>query len=243
MTLLFVSFIAGVLTTLAPCILPLLPVIIGSSVSEGENKRRPLVIIFSLVVSIVLFTLLLKYSTALVMVSQSTWSLISGGILVLVALTYVFPELWSKIPGISALNRRSNEALATGYGKKSVTGDIVIGAALGPVFSSCSPTYFVILATILPRSLGEGIIHLFAYALGLGIMLLLISLLGQRIIGKLGWATNPKGWFKRGIGILFLLVGVFIMTGSDKALQTYLLEKGLFDITKIETRIVEGLEQ
>lgn len=242
MALLFVAFIAGVLTTLAPCILPLLPVIIGSSVSEGENKRKPFIIITSLVVSIVLFTLLLKYSSALIDISQNTWSYVSGGILILVALTYIFPNAWAKLPFVGKLNQKSNEALAKGFGKENMTGDIIIGAALGPVFSSCSPTYFVILATVLPRSLSEGIVYLTVYALGLGIMLLLIALLGQRLINRLGWAVNPTGWFKKGIGILFLLVGIFVATGLDKQVQTYLLEKGYFDVTQVETKILEGLE-
>lgn len=58
MELLLLSFVAGVVTVLAPCVLPLLPIIIGSGVSE--NRLRPVVIIASFALSVIGITLLLK---------------------------------------------------------------------------------------------------------------------------------------------------------------------------------------
>ncbi|MCC7436259.1 sulfite exporter TauE/SafE family protein, partial [Candidatus Nomurabacteria bacterium] len=219
MAFLFLSFIAGVLTVLAPCILPLLPVVIGGAVSEGENRRKSGTIIISLVVSIVLFTLLLKFSTAFVAIPPIVWKIISGGILILFGLTMVFPGLWEKLPFTSKLSTSSNKLLGKGFLKKGTGGDILIGAALGPVFSSCSPTYFVILATVLPVSFTRGLLYLFVYALGLGLMLFLISRLGQRFTNRLTNISDPKSKFKIGLGILFVLVGIFVLSGLDKKLQ------------------------
>ena len=53
----------------------------------------------------------------------------------------------------------------------------MVGLSLGPVFSSCSPTYAIILAVILPASFLTGLLNLFAYVLGLSIALLVIALL------------------------------------------------------------------
>lgn len=242
MTFLLLSFIAGVLTVLAPCILPLLPVIIGGSISDGANKRKSYGIIGSLIVSIVVFTLILKWSTAFVTVPPEVWQYISGGILVFVALTMIFPGLWERLPFVQTLGISSNKMLGAGYQKKSLWGDIIIGAALGPVFSSCSPTYFVILATVLPQSFGKGLVDLIAYAVGLGFVLLLISLLGQRITEKLGAVTDPRGWLKRGVGIVFLLIGVFVISGLDKKIQTNLINSGVFDITQVEQTLLQKNE-
>ncbi len=242
MAFLFISFIAGILTVLAPCILPLLPVIIGGSVSDGENKHKSSTIIISLIVSIVLFTLLLKWSTAFVSIPPIVWKGISGGILIIFGLISVFPGLWEKIPFVSKLSVGSNKLMGKGFLKKGTGGDILIGAALGPVFSSCSPTYFVILATVLPASFGKGLLYLFVYALGLGLMLFLVARLGQRFTSRLTNVSDPNGWFKRGLGILFVLVGIFIISGLDKKLQTAVVDGGLFDITKIETMISERLK-
>lgn len=118
-----------------------------------------------------------------------------------------------------------------------------MGAALGPVFSSCSPTYFVILATVLPASFAFGILALFFYGLGLGLVLLLISVLGQRVVEKLGVVANPHGWFKRGVGILFLIIGLLVFTGVDKKIESHLLEQGFYsDLSGIEINLLQKLE-
>ncbi len=242
MLLLLVSFLSGALTVLAPCILPVLPIIIGGSV-QGGQKRNPYLITGSLAIAIVLFTLALKFSTAFINIPQSVWSGISGGILIIFGLISVFPRAWDALNVKLGLGNRSEQILATSREKKTRFGDILIGLSLGPVFSSCSPTYFLILATVLPRSLATGIVYLIAYALGLALVLLLISLLGQRFIQKARWAANPNGWFKRGLGILFILVGIFILTGADKRLQTFLLEKGYFNITNLEQSILQSTDK
>ncbi len=238
MGFLLISFLAGVLTILAPCILPVLPVIIGGSIGDHE-RRSPLLITASLAVSVVLFTLVLKVSTAFIDIPASVWSVISGGIILGFGLTSLFPVLWEKTSIRFNLGGKSNTLIEKSNAKKNHWGDILLGAALGPVFSSCSPTYFLILATVLPKNFAEGFIDLIAYAIGLSLALLLIASLGQRLVKRIRFAADPHGWFKRGLGLLFVIVGIFIITGGDKKLQTCLLQSGYFDITKLETRLLK----
>ncbi len=239
MILLLISFIAGVLSVLAPCVLPLLPVIVGQSVTGERSPRRAIVIVVSLGLSIVLFTLLLKASTVFINVPPSFWLWFSGGILITFGIVMMFPRLWDSLGIVALVNRSSNQLLATGYQKNSFWGDVIMGAALGPVFSSCSPTYFVVLATVLPASFAMGLLDLIAYAIGLSGFLLIIALLGQRLVDKLGVTIEPTGWFRRAIGILFVAVGVAILTGFEKKAEIWLLDHG-FDITKIEQRLLEA---
>lgn len=228
MELLIVSFVGGVLTVLAPCILPVLPIVIGGAARDERDVTKPFVIIASLMASIVLFTLLLKASTSLLGIPPYIWQFISGGIIILFGVTLVFPGLWERIIG-PGLNATSNKWLYSASGRKGVGGDILIGAALGPVFSSCSPTYALILATVLPASFALGVTYLIAYAAGLGAVLLLIALLGQKIVTWLKPASNPRGWFKRSLGILFMIVGLAVLFGFDKDFQVFVLDKGLYD--------------
>ncbi len=247
MILLIISFLAGILTILAPCTLPLLPIIIGSSVAEGgeskHNLRKAFVIAVSLGASVVLFTLILKATTFLVDIPAGIWSLISGIIILIFGLISLFPTIWEGIPFVGRLNRGSNKLLAVGYQKQSFTGDIIIGASLGPVFSTCSPTYFVILATVLPQAFFLGFIYLLAYAVGLAGVLLLIAYLGQKIVGKLGGVSDTHGWFKKTLGALFVIIGLLVIFGVDKKLETKLLKSGLGDITKIEQKLLQFNEK
>jgi thiol-disulfide isomerase/thioredoxin len=147
--------------------------------------------------------------------------------------------VWEKISVKFNLGGRSNKLLSKTVQKKTYWGEVLMGAALGPVFSSCSPTYFVILATVLPQSFGVGLVYLVVYALGLSLVLLLISFLGQKFVKHVGFAANPKGWFKRSLGVLFVLVGIFIMTGADKKVQTAILDVGYLDSTHIESSLLD----
>lgn len=246
MALLILSFIAGVLTVAAPCVLPLLPVIVGGSLLESSKEKpgrewiRPLVIALSLAVSVVAFTLLIKATTALLGVPQVVWQIISGVIVLLLGLYFVWPHFWEAISARSGFFTQSNVLLGKAYTKRGLGGAVLIGAALGPVFSSCSPTYALIVATVLPVSFAQGLLYLIAYALGMSATLLLIAYLGQVFIAKLRWLSNPNGWFKRFIGILFIIVGIMVIFGLDRKLQAYILDQGWYDpISRLEKRLTQ----
>jgi cytochrome c biogenesis protein CcdA/thiol-disulfide isomerase/thioredoxin len=242
MLLLLISFIAGILTVLAPCILPLLPVIIGGSLSDGDmgkfNKKKAFTIIISLGLSVIAFTLLLKASTLFIDIPEYVWKWVSGGIVLFFGLITLFPSLWEN-QFIAKLSAKSNVLLGQGYQKKSFWGDVIIGASLGPVFSTCSPTYFIVLATVLPVNPATGIVYLLSYTIGLCLSLLVVAFVGQKIMTKLGIVANPKGWFKRVLGIIFIIVGIAVIGGFDKKTQLLLLDSGFFDVTKIEQKLLE----
>lgn len=238
MELILVAFIAGLLTALAPCVLPLMPVIVGSSLSGTQDRRRPYVIVASLGVSLFVFTLLLKVSTAFLGIPPIVWQLISGGIVLIFGVASVWPSLWEKASTKLGLYARSQRALGKSHQKGGMSGAVLMGFALGPVFSSCSPTYALILATVLPASLLTGSIALVAYVLGLASFLLVVALLGRKLISRLGWALNPEGWFKRGLGVIFLIFGVLIITGYDKKVENALVGHQLIDETKIEQKLL-----
>lgn len=246
MALLILSFIAGVLTVAAPCILPLLPVIIGGSLVEGSKDKperqwlRPLVIAISLAVSVILFTLLIKATTVLLGVPQTVWQVASGVIVILLGINFLWPHGWEKISNGSGFFKGTNAVLGKAYKHKGLMGAVLIGAALGPVFSSCSPTYALIVATILPVSFARGLVYLVAYAVGISTTLLLVAYLGQVFTSKLRWLSNPNGWFKRVIGILFIAVGLMVMFGIDKKIQAYVLDHGWYDpISNLEERLTK----
>lgn len=237
-----VTFTAGVLTVIAPCILPLLPVIVGGSLTGEASLRRAAVIVASLGVSVFAFTLALKATTAFIAIPALFWQLLSGVLLIIFGAVTLVPSLWDRIPGVQALYRGSNKLLGSGFQKGNLWGDIVMGAALGPVFSSCSPTYFVILAAVLPANLGAGIAYLISYVLGMCLFLLLIAYLGQRVALKLDVVADAGGWFRRILGIIFILVGVAVIFGLDKRLEAA-LPAGAYGEISFEQRLLSALQQ
>jgi cytochrome c-type biogenesis protein len=237
----FISILAGILTVLAPCILPLLPIVIGAS--EKDEKRiskKSITIITSLSISVIIFTLLLKASTLFIDIPQSFWSIFSGIILIIVGLAVIFPDIWTKIPFVNKLNLASNKAVGEGYKKKNYKGDILIGLALGPVFTTCSPTYLFIIATALPATFILGLFYLIGFVLGLAISLFTIAYFGQTIINKLSSQEKSTERIKKAFGIVVMIVGLTIITGYDKKLQAYILDSGYGATIKFEERLIDN---
>ena len=226
MPLLITSFIAGVLTVLAPCALVTLPIVLGRG---SESRLKALRVISGLAVSVFVFTVLLKATTVLITVPTRFWEVFSGVIVLLFGLVTLFPVLWLKLStalGIERLASKGNQKVLQQKGK---LGDYLLGASLGPIFSACSPTYGLIVAAVLPANYVEGSLYLLAFILGLAVMLLIVAIGGNKVVQKLNWSTKPNGWFRKSIGILFILVGLLIITGLFKDFEAYLIEQGLYD--------------
>lgn len=242
MILLIVSFIAGVLTTLAPCALPLLPVIVGGSLSGRSRKYKALVVVSSLALSIIVFTLLLKASSVFIAVPESFWKALSSVIVIGFGLSMLFPKTFEKIylKANLVLGRKSNQLVAEGLQKESFKGDILIGASLGPVFASCSPTYFLILATVLPASFFTGLVYLFAYAIGLSATLFLIAKVGEKFALKFETYADPEGLFKKSLGVIFIVIGLLIATGVDKKIESVLVRNNILNFVQFEENILDN---
>lgn len=235
-----IAVLAGILTVLAPCILPLLPIVIGSSETEGRRiSRRSLVVIGSLSVSVILFTLLLKASTLLIDIPQAFWNTFSGTVIVLVGLAIIFPALWARVPYMQKLSVLSNKAVGVGYQKKNYTGDALIGLALGPVFTTCSPTYLFIIATILPAGFLIGFIYLIGFTLGLAVSLLLIAYFGGQLVNIVTSRMGATNRIKQIFGVLIILIGIAILTGYDKKLETAILDAGYGATIHFEESLIE----
>lgn len=240
MDLLILSFFAGVLTILAPCVLPLLPVILWASSAEAEDKTRPYIIIAALAVSVIVFSLLLKTTTHFIWAPETYLKIASWAIILFFGLITLFPNVWKKMSG--KFSGSANQNLAKSANKTGVKGSVLVGMSLGPVFSSCSPTYGIILGIILPASFAVWMLNLFAYVLGLSVIMLAIALLGQKFISKLKWASDPNGLFKKVLWILFLIVGLAIMLGWDKSFEAYLIQQGYIGAGALEERFLENIE-
>lgn len=240
MVFLGISILAGIFTVLAPCILPLLPVVIGASEAGGRAiSKRALVVIGSLSVSVVAFTLLLKATTLLIAIPQVFWSWFSGAVIVLVGIAMVFPSLWARMPYVNRISAISNRAVGTGYQKKSYKGDLLIGVALGPVFTTCSPTYLFIIATVLPASFATGLLYLLGFTFGLAFSLLLIAYFGQGIVTAVGARMGSAERIKQIFGVLIILVGIAILTGFDKKIETFILDSGYGATIQLENSFID----
>ncbi len=235
MDIAFLSFLAGALTVLSPCILPLLPVVLSGALST-KDKIAPYVIIGTSALSIILFTLLLKGTSLLLGIPSSAWLVVSGVIIVIVGLTMLFPMIWEKIMLALRIQEKTGSMTAGAGNASGQKKNIILGLSLGPVFTSCSPTYGIVVATVLPANFLQGTAYIVLYALGLSLVLLLIALGGNKIARRLQWFTRPS--FRRIVGAILILTGLAIATGIIKQFEISLVESGI-DLTRFEWNLLK----
>ena len=228
MTILIAAFLAGILTILAPCVVSMIPILLART-SDGKKSHSATFVILGLAVSIIIFSILLKSTTLLLGIPSATWAIISGIIIIVFGLVTVFPQLWEWIALKTRLPIIAQQNTSKASTKKGIWGDLLLGASLGPVFSACSPTYALIVASILPADPLLGLAYLIAFVIGLSLMLALLAIFGRALVKKLGWGINPNGVFRRVLGIILIAIGVMIITGLDKDLLTLLVENGWYD--------------
>jgi cytochrome c biogenesis protein CcdA len=214
------ALVAGVLTAASPCVLPVLPVVLGGA--AGSSPSRVAVLVGSLAASVVAFTLLLRAGTVLVGVPRGLWPVVSGGLLVALGLTQLVPMAWDRAATLSGLSRA--HVLLRPGGRQGTASAVLTGAALGPVFSSCSPLYAYVVATVLPASAALGLVLLLTYVAGLAGAVLAVAGAGRRAVAVLRPAADPRGGVRLAAGALLVLVGVAVLVGADRSAETWAVE-------------------
>jgi cytochrome c biogenesis protein CcdA len=112
------------------------------------------------------------------------------------AFSLLFPQIYVKIllkVTSGKLKLKFEKIAVIQSTKKSNISAIILGASLGPIFAACSPTYFIILSTVLPASFGVGLLNLLAYSVGLSLVMFLVAFAGQKVMVKLNVSADPNG--------------------------------------------------
>lgn len=240
MSLIALSLLAGILTILAPCVLPLLPVIIGGSIMDGR-KSRPWIIIASFAVSVVFFTLIIKILVDQIGLYPETLTTISASILIIFGIVLLFPQLRWKIMHITGLERKTSQTSNTFSSGKSIKDDIILGAVLWPLFNTCSPTFIVLVSNILPVDFMTGLINILAYILWLVLVLSIVAYGGRAAISRLKRAAKPNSSIKKVIAIILILVGTAILMWWHKTAEAWMIQHGFY-IDTVD-REVQQIEQ
>jgi cytochrome c biogenesis protein CcdA/thiol-disulfide isomerase/thioredoxin len=212
LVLLGIGFLAGVITAVSPCILPVLPIVLAGGASS-ESRRRPFAIVGGLVASFTTFTLVAASLLSALGLPQDLLHNVAIGLLFVLAATLVFPRLAILLERPFAfLSRRRGGDLGGGF---------LLGASLGLVFVPCAgPVLATVTVLAAQHRVGlDTVLLTLAYALGAAVPMLLIALGGQRVSRRLR-AGTPL--FRRAMGVVLAAAAVAIVFNLDRSLQTQL---------------------
>lgn len=232
------AFGAGALTILSPCVLPLVPIVLGSAAQR--HRYGPLALAVGLVAS---FTIV---GFAVATLGASTG--FDGEIVRLFgAVLLVIAGIFLLVPAAQALLTNAATPLANwanqrqaGLERFGLAGQAAIGVLLGLVWSPCvGPTLGA--ATVLAaqgENLGQVAFVMFAFGMGIAAVLLAIAFATRSFFKRWrGKMMSAGGSGKRVLGGLLLVVGVMIFTGLDRILEGLLVSASPEWLTELTTMI------
>jgi cytochrome c biogenesis protein CcdA/thiol-disulfide isomerase/thioredoxin len=209
--LLGIALLAGVITAVSPCVLPVLPIVLaGGAVGGG---RRPLAIVAGLVVSFTTFTLAATALLEALGLPDDLLRNLAIALLFVVAATLLVPRLGVLLERpLAFMTRRRSGDLGGGF---------LLGVSLGLVFVPCAgPVLATISVLAAQRRVGlDAVLLTFAYAVGAGLVLLAIALGGQRIARRLRASAST---LRIVAGVAIAASAVAIVFNLDTTLQTRL---------------------
>jgi len=231
------AFLAGVLSTLSPCVLPLLPIILGAAASRHRFGPLALGLGLAGTFTIVgLFVATIGFSLGL---DADVFRTAAAALMILIGAVLIVPLLDQHIAAVARPVSRWAERYLAGFSASGLKGQLGVGVLLGMVWSPCvGPTLgaaslLASQAKDLPR-VGATML---LFGLGAASPLLAVGMLSREAMAgaRTRLASAGRG-LKAVLGVAFLLVGASIVSGIDKAIETALVDRSPQWLTALTTR-------
>ncbi len=216
------AFLAGIVTILSPCILPILPVILSSSIPGSASRLRPYGIVTGFILSFTFFTLFLSTLVKLFGIPVDALRTLSVVIIAGFGLSLLIPPVQLFIEQL--FSRLANRVPST-TGKTGFGGGVLIGLSLGLLWTPCVGP---ILASVISLAITgtvttDAFFITLAYSIGTAIPMLMIILGGQKLLTKTPWLLRNTRKIQKAFGVIMILTAIGIYNGVDRTFQTYIL--------------------
>jgi cytochrome c biogenesis protein CcdA/thiol-disulfide isomerase/thioredoxin len=211
-TLIVIGLLAGVITAISPCVLPVLPILLAGSASGPP--RRPYAIVSGLVGSFTLFTLFAATLLGELGLPDDLLRNLALGLLFVVAATLISPRVGELVSEtLSRFARRPASDLGGGF---------LLGVSLGLVFVPCAGPVLAAVAVIAAdRNVGlDAVVLTLSYAVGAGLPMLAVAVAGQRALTRTKAVQARAASVRRGLGVVIAATALAIALELDRPFQT-----------------------
>jgi cytochrome c biogenesis protein CcdA/thiol-disulfide isomerase/thioredoxin len=212
--LLGIGFLAGIVTAISPCVLPVLPIIFAGSASGG--RRRPYAIVAGLILSFTAFLLAGTWLLDALGLPQDFLRNLAIGLLFLIAALLIVPRLGELVERpLARLSRRPSGDLGGGF---------VLGLSLGLVFVPCAgPVLAAVTVVAATHKVGtEAVLLTLAYALGAALPMLLLGIGGRRALERFAAVRAHARGVRAALGVVIAATALAIVFNVDRHFQTAL---------------------
>ncbi len=231
------ALLAGILTSLSPCVLPLLPIVLATAASE--HRLGPVALAAGLAISFTAIGLFVATIGFAAGVDTGVFRLVSAILLIAVGVVLLVPRLQEQFALAAAPVSNWAGGYADNFTPTSLTGQFGLGLLLGAVWSPCvGPTLGA--ASVLAakgEDLGQVALTMLAFGIGAALPLLLLGLVSREALVR--WRGRLMETGKTGktlLGLLLVGIGLLVATNLDKRLETILVDASPAWLTELTTK-------
>jgi cytochrome c biogenesis protein CcdA len=218
------SFLAGILSILSPCVLPLVPILVGTALNT--HRFGPYALTLGLAISFTVVGVFIATIGASIGIDQEVFRVIAAALLITFGIVLLSSTLQEKFASATAGIGGSGNNLLSKVSTDSLSGQFILGLLLGVVWSPCVGPVLGATITLASQgaNLGHVILVMALFGLGAGLPLILLGLLSRKAMMRVRSKLFTAGKIgKRILGVILLLVGLFIITGLDKQFETLIV--------------------
>lgn len=231
------AFLAGVVSILSPCVLPILPIVLGGAASE--HRRGPLALAAGLALSftvIGLFVATIGFSIGL---DLEVFRAFGGIILLALGLAMLVPAAGVRLASAAGPLSDWTQSRFGDFDRTGLSGQFGAGLLLGAVWSPCvGPTLGAAsLMAARGENLGQVSVTMLAFGLGAGLPLAALGALSrERLLGLRARMMAAGQSAKTALGLVVVAVALLVLTGYDKAIEAALVAASPDWLTTLTTR-------
>lgn len=232
------AFLAGILSVLSPCVLPLLPLVLGAAASE--HRLGPVALAAGLALSFTVIGLFVATVGFTIGLDAGVFRIGAAIMLVGIGLVLMVPAAQTRLAVAAGPVSNWTESRFGGFSTSGLAGQFGVGLLLGAVWSPCvGPTLGA--ASLLAsqgRDLGAVALTMGLFGLGAALPLLLLGTLSREVLVR--WRDRMMGLgkgLKAALGLILVATGLMIATGTDKLAETILVNASPAWLTTLTTRL------
>lgn len=238
MLTLALAFLAGLLSILSPCVLPLVPIVLGAALSA--HPRGVLALAAGLAVSFTMLGLFLAVAGFGLGIDATSFRLVAAAIMIALGAILVLPAWQARLAAAGGPVSNWADQYLRGFASSGLAGQFAIGLLLGAVWSPCvGPTLGA--ASLLAsqgRNLPQVALIMVTFGIGAGLPLVLLGLLSRvTVMGVRDRLLSAGKLGKTVLGVAFILVGAAIITGVDKQIEAALVDASPAWLTRLTTSL------
>lgn len=231
------GFLAGVLSTLSPCVLPIIPVLLGTA--ANTHPRAPLALAGGLALSYAVIGSGLAWMGSALNIDPGIFRGIGAAILGLLGLVLVSGQLQQRFASATSGIGNAGHHLISRMSLDGLKGQFAIGLALGVAWSPCvGPTLgaAVVLASQ-GSQLPQVALMMGVFGIGAALPVVALAYVGRGMMARMRGSLVQAGKVgKTLMGVIMIALAAMILSGADKPMETWLVDHSPAWLTQLTTR-------